>query len=167
MTRILAETGVDPSTIELEITESVVMQDADRAIEILQSLRELGLKFAIDDFGTGYSSLAYLKRFPIDKLKIDQSFVRHLSPQSADAAIVQAIITLGHSLSLDVIAEGVESEEQREVISPSVKPSCGSGAPTRFRAISTAAPQMPRRRHDLSLMLPRSSQRGRVWHVLI
>lgn len=116
VTRILAETGVDPSTIELEITESVVMQDADRAIEILQSLRELGLKFAIDDFGTGYSSLAYLKRFPIDKLKIDQSFVRHLSPQSADAAIVQAIITLGHSLSLDVIAEGVESEEQRECL---------------------------------------------------
>lgn len=116
VTRILAETGANPSTIELEITESVVMQDAEHTIEILQSLRSLGLKLAIDDFGTGYSSLAYLKRFPIDKLKIDQSFVRHLSPHSADAAIVQAIIALGHSLALEVIAEGLESEEQRECL---------------------------------------------------
>lgn len=116
VTRILVETGANPSTIELEITESVVMQDVEHTIEILQSLRNLGLKLAIDDFGTGYSSLAYLKRFPIDKLKIDQSFVSHLSPHSADAAIVQAIIALGHSLGLEVIAEGVESEEQRECL---------------------------------------------------
>ncbi|TAJ22057.1 MAG: phosphodiesterase, partial [Rugosibacter sp.] len=113
----LAETGVDPSSIELEITESIAMQNADYTIKLLQSLRHLGLELVIDDFGTGYSSLAYLKRFPLKKLKIDQSFIRHLSPASNDAAIVKAIISLGHSLGFAVIAEGVETSEQLECLS--------------------------------------------------
>lgn len=92
------------------------MQDVERAIEVLEELRRLGLKLSIDDFGTGYSSLAYLMRFPLDKLKIDQSFVRHLHFQSGDAAIVRATIGLGHSLGLTVIAEGVETSEQLECL---------------------------------------------------
>ncbi|EJM95626.1 EAL domain-containing protein [Herbaspirillum sp. YR522] len=90
------------------------MERTEAAIAQLRHLRALGLKLSIDDFGTGYSSLAYLKRFAIDKLKIDQSFVRQLKPDSQDAAIVQAIIGLGHTLGIDVIAEGVETVDQRE-----------------------------------------------------
>ncbi|MES2208157.1 MAG: bifunctional diguanylate cyclase/phosphodiesterase [Pseudomonadota bacterium] len=110
----LSSVGVNPAQIELEITESMVIQDADRAVALLEDLHQLGLKLAIDDFGTGYSSLAYLKRFPVHKLKIDQSFIRHLKPVSEDAAIVQAVIALGHALELTVIAEGVETAEQLE-----------------------------------------------------
>lgn len=107
--RILSETGVNPDVIELEITESVVMHDAEHVAHILQRLRDMRLKLSIDDFGTGYSSLAYLKRFPIHKIKIDQSFVRNLAPGSGDAAIVEAVIRLGHSMGMTVIAEGVET----------------------------------------------------------
>ena len=114
MQALLARTGIDPACLELEITEGAVMERTEAAIELLRQLRALGLKLSIDDFGTGYSSLAYLKRFAIDKLKIDQSFVRQLKPDSQDAAIVQAIIGLGHTLGIDVIAEGVETIDQRE-----------------------------------------------------
>lgn len=110
---ILAQTGVDPTRIELEITESMLMQDHGRSEHLLRALRELGLQLAIDDFGTGYSSLAYLKRFPVDKLKIDQSFIRSLRPASNDAAIVHAMINMAHHLGLRVIAEGVETTTQR------------------------------------------------------
>jgi diguanylate cyclase (GGDEF)-like protein/PAS domain S-box-containing protein len=111
---ILKETNLDPSWLELEITESSIMKDPDKAIEKLLELKMMGIKVAIDDFGTGYSSLNYLKRFPIDTLKIDRSFVSDLCKDPHDTAIVRAIITLGHALDLTVIAEGVETREQLE-----------------------------------------------------
>jgi diguanylate cyclase (GGDEF)-like protein len=113
---LLASSHIDPSSIELEITEGVMMENAESAIVLLQRLRALGLRLSIDDFGTGYSSLAYLSRFPIDKLKIDQSFVRNMGTVKQQSAIVQATIGLGHSLGMTVIAEGVETEAQRALL---------------------------------------------------
>lgn len=109
---VLASTGIDPAHVILEITESVAMEGAEAAIEILTRLKALGVKLAIDDFGTGFSSLSYLKRFPVDMLKIDKSFVDGVALKGPDKAIVQAVIALGHALGLQVIAEGVETEEQ-------------------------------------------------------
>jgi diguanylate cyclase (GGDEF)-like protein/PAS domain S-box-containing protein len=111
---ILKDTNLDPTWLELEITESSIMKDPELAIEKLLELKMMGIKVAIDDFGTGYSSLNYLKRFPIDTLKIDRSFVSDLCKDPHDTAIVRAIITLGHALDLTVIAEGVETREQLE-----------------------------------------------------
>lgn len=108
----LRETGLPPSLLELEITESAAMQDVNYAILMLRVLKEMGLTIAIDDFGTGYSSLSYLKKFPIDVLKIDQSFIRGIHKDADDAAIVRAIIAMGNSLKLDITAEGVETSEQ-------------------------------------------------------
>jgi diguanylate cyclase (GGDEF)-like protein len=114
VTEILQETKLDPAWLEFELTEGSVMKDPETAIEKLHELRRMGIRIAIDDFGTGYSSLSYLKRFPIDSLKIDQSFVADLCNDEDDAAIVAAIITLGHALGLTVVAEGVETSEQLE-----------------------------------------------------
>ena len=113
---LLARTHIDPACIELEITESVMVENAEAAIALLHRLRALGVTLAIDDFGTGYSSLAYLSRFPIQKLKIDQSFVRNMHAVAEQRAIVQSTISLGHSLGLTVIAEGVETEAQRAML---------------------------------------------------
>ncbi len=112
----LQDSGLEPQYLELELTEGIVMAGANETVETLQRLSDLGISLAIDDFGTGYSSLSYLKRFPIDRLKIDQSFVRDLVSDPDDWAISSAIINLGHSLSLRVIAEGVEHAEQLDVL---------------------------------------------------
>ncbi|PLX92467.1 MAG: diguanylate cyclase [Desulfuromonas sp.] len=109
---VLEETGLSPSLLELELTESAVMQDAEQMIDLLNALKKLGLSLAIDDFGTGYSSLSYLKRFPIDRLKIDQSFIKDLTLRHEEEAITQAIIGMGRTLKMKAIAEGVETDEQ-------------------------------------------------------
>ncbi len=106
----------NPAGLKLEITESVGMKDPERTIEILNELKAMGITIAIDDFGTGYSSLNYLKRFPIDTIKIDRSFIMEMKTDSNDTAIVKAIIAIAHSLKLDVIAEGVEKPEQAEYL---------------------------------------------------
>jgi EAL domain-containing protein (putative c-di-GMP-specific phosphodiesterase class I) len=108
----LNETGLDPRFLELELTESVLMKRADSMASILQTLRERGVRVALDDFGTGYSSLNYLRRFPVDALKIDQSFVREIGAAGNDTTIVTAVIAMAKSLKLRVVAEGVETLEQ-------------------------------------------------------
>ncbi len=114
---ILQDTNLDPRWLELELTESSIMKDPERAIEKLHELKLMGIKVAVDDFGTGYSSLNYLKRFPIDTLKIDKSFVSDVCKDPHDTAIVRAIINLGHALDLTVVAEGVETKEQLQYLS--------------------------------------------------
>ena len=110
--RVLRETGLAPQYLELELTESLLLSNADTMFSVLQNLRTMGLKLAIDDFGTGYSSLSYLRQFPVNKLKIDRSFIRDVVVNPDDAAITNAIIGMAKSLSLKVIAEGVETEAQ-------------------------------------------------------
>ena len=109
---ILGETRLDPTCLELELTETSIMENTESAVKLLTQLRKLGVRVAIDDFGTGYSSLSYLKRLPIDTVKLDRSFVKGASTDPDDAALVMAIVTLAHNLKLRVIAEGVETEEQ-------------------------------------------------------
>jgi diguanylate cyclase (GGDEF)-like protein/PAS domain S-box-containing protein len=117
VSHILKETNLDPRWLELELTESSIMRDPEEAIEKLHELKLMGINVAIDDFGTGYSSLNYLKRFPIDTLKIDRSFVSDVCKDPHDTAIVRAIINLGHALDMTVIAEGVETKEQLQYLS--------------------------------------------------
>ena len=112
----LEETGLDPNMIELEVTESVFMDDIQHTVNILHNLHKLGVELAIDDFGTGYSSLSYLSQFPIDRLKIDQSFIRQALNDRENASIAKTIINLGHSLNLKVIAEGVETKEHQDFL---------------------------------------------------
>jgi len=112
----LAETGLAPEFLELEITEGILMEHGEGAIAVLNKIRQFGVRLSIDDFGTGYSSLSYLKRFPIDKLKIDQSFVRDITTDSSDAEIVTTIIAMARSLKLSVLAEGVETVEQHRFL---------------------------------------------------
>ncbi|MFZ6779571.1 EAL domain-containing protein [Undibacterium sp. Ji83W] len=113
---IFAETGADPSYVTLELTESMVMQDVNSTLVALRALKKLGVSISLDDFGTGYSSLSYLRRFPIDELKIDKSFINDIHENPDDAAIASAIIAMALSLSLSVVAEGVEKKEQAELL---------------------------------------------------
>jgi EAL domain-containing protein (putative c-di-GMP-specific phosphodiesterase class I)/CheY-like chemotaxis protein len=110
--RILAETGLDPRLLELELTESASMEDPQKTFEILRQLKDMGVRLAIDDFGTGYSNLNYLKRFPVDRLKLDQSFVHDITSDPDDLSISRAVIAMAHGLRLEVIAEGVETTGQ-------------------------------------------------------
>jgi EAL domain-containing protein (putative c-di-GMP-specific phosphodiesterase class I) len=109
---VLEETGINPSSLVLEITESAVLDDPQRANETLKALKQLGVKLALDDFGTGYSSLSYLKQFPIDVLKIDKSFISDLHVSEKEAALTGATIALGQRLRLRIVAEGIESADQ-------------------------------------------------------
>lgn len=115
--RVLDETQIAPHCLELELTESTVMREPDNAISMFQQIHELGVEIAVDDFGTGYSSLSYLSQIPIDTIKIDQSFVKDIALEQNDEAIVKAIISLSHSLGLNVVAEGVETDTQSRFLS--------------------------------------------------
>lgn len=113
---VLDATRLDPETLEFEITESVAMGDAERSTEIMKRLRDVGIRFSVDDFGTGYSSLGYLKRFPIDTLKIDKSFVADVITKNDDATLVKTVIAMAHNLNLDVCAEGTETKDQLDFL---------------------------------------------------
>ena len=119
----MKELGMRPEWLELEITESHIMTNPKKAIKVLMQLSQQGIKLAIDDFGTGYSSLSYLKQLPIDKLKIDRSFIKDIPIDKDDIAITKSIISLSKTLNLDVIAEGVETMEQKDFL---IKNGCSS-----------------------------------------
>jgi diguanylate cyclase (GGDEF)-like protein/PAS domain S-box-containing protein len=114
--RILRETAIDPNLLEFELTESILMSDSEDAVRVLDNMKRCGIRLSVDDFGTGYSSLAYLRRFPLDSLKIDRAFIRHITTDSGEATIAKAIISLAHSLKLRVVAEGVETQAQLDFL---------------------------------------------------
>ena len=113
---MLAETGLDPARLELEVTEGLLIQDAEGAIATLERLKRLGVQISMDDFGTGYSSLSYFRMFPFDKVKIDQSFIRDMIENPQAMAIIRSVIGLGRGLGMPVVAEGVETSAQLEAL---------------------------------------------------
>jgi EAL domain-containing protein (putative c-di-GMP-specific phosphodiesterase class I) len=121
VTSVLQETGLDPGLLELELTEGVLMAQTERTVKTLKALKGMGVRLAIDDFGTGFSSLSYLKRFPLDVLKIDRTFINDITTDPDDAAITLATIEMAHTLKLQVIAEGVETRAQLDFL---VKNNC-------------------------------------------
>ena len=156
MTRALEETGLEADKLDLEITESNAMQNAEHSINTLWGLKKQGVRISMDDFGTGYSSLNYLKRFPIDRIKLDQSFVRDLPGDKDDAAIAMAVIAMGRSLELVVIAEGVETEEQLAFLQrPRLRPAPG------LPALAAAAGRGLRALPDESLGAASTQERSR------
>jgi EAL domain-containing protein (putative c-di-GMP-specific phosphodiesterase class I) len=115
--RTIAACGVEPAQLEFELTEGLMMKDVDASVEVMKRLHEMGFRISIDDFGTGYSSLNYLRRFPIQKIKIDQSFVKEIALHPASCRLVRGIVVLAKSLGLQVLAEGVETSEQLRLLS--------------------------------------------------
>jgi EAL domain-containing protein (putative c-di-GMP-specific phosphodiesterase class I) len=113
---VLAESGLPPRRLELEITESLLLHDNEITTRVLRRLKELGVRISMDDFGTGYSSLNYLRRFPFDKVKIDKSFIEHIADDASSLAIVQAVISIAKSRDIATTAEGVETREQLELL---------------------------------------------------
>ncbi|HEV2075990.1 MAG TPA: EAL domain-containing protein, partial [Thermoleophilaceae bacterium] len=146
---VLRETGLPPESLTLEITESVVMQDTEATLERLQTLKRAGVRLAVDDFGTGYSSLRYLRRFPIDTLKIDKVFVEDLGKSGEEPALAQAILELGRNFGMQVVAEGVETADQVERL---LALGCAYGQGFHF-----AGPTDPERLPALLTGLPRQS----------
>jgi EAL domain-containing protein (putative c-di-GMP-specific phosphodiesterase class I) len=146
---ILAETGMRPQDLEIEITESILLDDEMAASDAIRSFRRAGIKIALDDFGTGYSSLNYLKRYPVDRIKIDRSFITQLSTAAASVAIVQALVTLAHALGIEVTAEGVETDEQYRVLA-----SMGCNTFQGYRFSRPLEPQALERLLDVPAPLP-------------
>jgi EAL domain-containing protein (putative c-di-GMP-specific phosphodiesterase class I) len=114
--RVLRETGLDPEWLELELTESLTLDDSVTTIKIMQDLKRIGISLSLDDFGTGWSSLSYLRKFPLDRIKIDRSFMRDIPTEPAAEAVVKSILSLGRNLGLDCIAEGVETRQQLDYL---------------------------------------------------
>jgi EAL domain-containing protein (putative c-di-GMP-specific phosphodiesterase class I) len=112
VTRALSESGLDPKWLELELTESLMLDDSETTIKIMRALKRLGVSLSLDDFGTGWSSLSYLRRFPVDRIKIDRSFLRDIASEPSAEAVVRSIMNLGRDLGLACVAEGVETSEQ-------------------------------------------------------
>ena len=112
LVRIIRESGVNPSELELEITERITIEDSEKSVEILSSLHNMGINISIDDFGIGYSSLSYIQQFNVDRLKVDKSFIQQAPDNENSVSIIRAILAMGHSLGLSLTAEGVETEEQ-------------------------------------------------------
>ena len=116
MSALLVATGIDPSLLTVELTESVLVTDPELAVQRMEHLRALGIRISMDDFGTGYSSLTYLRGLPVDEVKIDKSFVDGLDTDPANAAVVRAVVDIAHTLGLQVVAEGVEHDEQNRML---------------------------------------------------
>ena len=151
---ILAQTGLQPALLELELTETFLMQDSTSTAEVLKAIKDLGVGIALDDFGTGYSSLSYLRRFPIDTLKIDRSFVRGLGADADDASIVSAVIAMGKSLKMRVVAEGVETREQLAFLREQGCPE-GQGYYFSYPVVAAEFTQMLARPESLALSAAR------------